>query len=362
MKILFSLFIFMLSKEAFSATITGMVTEYANKKITFTKIDYDTRKDTVVHESIIKSNGAFYATFTFQESIIVSIAVAEKQVLHATVHPQDNISLIIGKESIQVKGSSETELLIEYEKYRKGLFDKFLKPVYDSSASAEKVGNKEKLEFWNKQQTYASDKYKQELSAWAMKPSFLNSFGAIHASLRWHPDNDGLLMDSMLAYYKRTYPKNTYTTQLENKVLRTKRTALGAMAPDFSSLNQYGMSSKLSDTKAKYILLDFWASWCPPCRQESPTLVRLFNKYKNKGFVIVSVSVDDNKENWIRAIEKDGFIWPQVSDLKGWQSPSATLYNVSAIPTSFLLDENRRIIAKNLRGVDLEKKLEELLP
>ncbi len=120
---------------------------------------------------------------------------------------------------------------------------------------------------------------------------------------------------------------------------------------------------KLSSLKGKYVLIDFWASWCGPCRQENPNVVRVYNKYKDKGFTILSVSLDNTKERWLGAIQQDALAWPyHVSDLKGWQSEAAALYAVRGIPATFLIDKNGVIIAKNLRGEALENKLAELLP
>ncbi|MVM41703.1 redoxin domain-containing protein [Spirosoma sp. HMF3257] len=111
----------------------------------------------------------------------------------------------------------------------------------------------------------------------------------------------------------------------------------------------------------KYTLVDFWASWCGPCRQESPTLVRLYTKYKGKGFAIVSVSIDTDKTRWENAIKKDGYTWENVSELDGYSGSTAALYTVTAIPNSFLLDKDGKIIAKNLRGKNLEDKLISLM-
>jgi thiol-disulfide isomerase/thioredoxin len=117
---------------------------------------------------------------------------------------------------------------------------------------------------------------------------------------------------------------------------------------------------KLSSLQGKYVLVDFWAKWCGPCRQENPNVVRLYNRYKDKGFTVYGVSLDRNKTDWLKAIEEDKLTWTHVSDLKYWQSDAAKLYNITAIPFSLLLDPDGKIIAKNLRGPSLEKKLEEI--
>jgi len=138
-------------------------------------------------------------------------------------------------------------------------------------------------------------------------------------------------------------------------------TSIGAMAPDLAFENPDGKIMKLSNLKGKVVLLDFWAAWCRPCRMENPNVVRVYNKYNDKGFEVFSVSLDRDKASWIKAIHDDGLIWPNhVSDLGYWQSEAAKIYGVSAIPTTFLIDKEGRIIAKNLRGAELENKLKEL--
>lgn len=138
-------------------------------------------------------------------------------------------------------------------------------------------------------------------------------------------------------------------------------TSIGAIAPDLAFPDPSGQIRKLSDLRGKVVLLDFWASWCRPCRGENPHVVAMYHKYHDKGFDVFSVSLDRDKANWEKAIMADGLIWPNhVSDLKYWSSEAARIYGVSSIPCTFLLDQNGRIIAKNLRGESLAKALEQL--
>lgn len=138
-------------------------------------------------------------------------------------------------------------------------------------------------------------------------------------------------------------------------------TSIGAIAPDLAFPDPSGQIRKLSDLRGKVVLLDFWASWCRPCRGENPHVVAMYHKYHDKGFEVFSVSLDRDKANWEKAIMADGLIWPNhVSDLKYWSSEAARIYGVSSIPCTFLLDQNGRIIAKNLRGESLAKALEQL--
>jgi peroxiredoxin len=136
--------------------------------------------------------------------------------------------------------------------------------------------------------------------------------------------------------------------------------AVGQEAPEIALPNPDGNIVKLSSLRGQYVLIDFWAKWCRPCRIENPNVVRMYNRFHDKGFEIYGVSLDRTKEDWLQAIEEDKLTWIHVSDLKFWQSEAAQRYNVDAIPFTVLLDPDGKIIAKNLRGKALERKLEEI--
>jgi peroxiredoxin len=136
---------------------------------------------------------------------------------------------------------------------------------------------------------------------------------------------------------------------------------VGQIAPEFEGPGPKGEIVSLKENLGKITIVDFWASWCRPCRVENPNLVRTYNKFKDKGLTIVGVSLDRNKPNWLKAIEDDGLNWSHVSNLKYWSDPIAQMYQVRAIPASFILDEDGKIIAKNLRGSALDQKVAKLL-
>lgn len=154
--------------------------------------------------------------------------------------------------------------------------------------------------------------------------------------------------------------QKSYIAQKQAKELGNPA-AVGKEAPEFALPDIKGKMVRLSSFKGKYVLLDFWASWCGPCRQESPNVVRAYNKYKGKNFDILSVSLDNDKAAWLKAIDKDGLTWTHVSDLNAWESTVVRLYQVEGIPATFLLDPNGGVVARDLRGDALDQKLEELL-
>lgn len=169
-------------------------------------------------------------------------------------------------------------------------------------------------------------------------------------------------VEEMVGKFTPEIAKSEYVVKLKEFVQKLKKTASGAVAPDFTMNDTEGKPVSLSSFKGKIVLVDFWASWCGPCRQENPNVVKLYQQYHGKGFEILGVSLDKDKEAWLKAIKDDNLTWNHVSDLQYWQNAAARLYGVNSIPQSFLLDKEGKIIAKGLRGEELAKKLAELFP
>ena len=161
----------------------------------------------------------------------------------------------------------------------------------------------------------------------------------------------------------KKYPKNIFVKSVYNQYQSEKNKVYlgpGVQAPEIDLPTPEGSNFKLSSLKGKVVLIDFWASWCGPCRRENPHVVEVYKKYHDKGFDVLGVSLDKDKENWVKAIKSDGLVWHQVSDLKYWQSAAGRKYGVGSIPHTVLVDREGKIIQIGLRGATLDAKLKEI--
>lgn len=174
-------------------------------------------------------------------------------------------------------------------------------------------------------------------------------------------DADPILLASAYNSLDEKMKSSKYGSQLKESLEVAKKAPVGAMAPEFTLNDVSGKPVALSSYKGRYTLLDFWASWCAPCRIENPNVIKAYNMYKAKGFDVLAISLDDNKEDWEKAIKEDKLPWTHVSDFEGWRSATAALYGIKFVPMNFLLDKDGRIIARSLRGEDLLRKLGEIL-
>jgi len=262
----------------------------------------------------------------------------------------------------EVKGSPEIDLIVEVQRK--------LQEAEQSPAIAKlnadfqvAVQAKNEAKILEIQQAYRSEIKKTQDEVAAKLSSAPASLGVINMLM----SGNVLDRDEYAATYitvaeklKKEWPNYDHAKEFVSMVDKMKATAIGQPAPEIALPDPSGKVVKLSSLRGKYVLVDFWAKWCGPCRRENPNVVRAYKAYNSKGFTVYGVSLDRSKDEWVQAIAEDGLTWTHVSDLKYFQSEAAQLYNITAIPFCVLVDPKGIIVAKNLRGKALDDKLAEI--
>ncbi|MEO9477671.1 MAG: TlpA disulfide reductase family protein [Cyclobacteriaceae bacterium] len=256
-----------------------------------------------------------------------------------------------------VTGSTQTNHLAVYDR----LIDNMKEDqqlINQQGMEARATGNQAEMdELSDEYMTLLADFYEQVKDySHKIKPSLAVFYGIGSLSI----EDNIEFYDSLASFYNEKLPDHFFTKNMVAQVNALKDLSIGSAAPEISLPNPEGDIITLSSLKGKYVLIDFWAAWCRPCRMENPNVVKLYNQYKKENFEILGVSLDRDRKAWVGAIEKDGLTWQHVSDLQYFNSQAAQDYKIQAIPATYLIGPDGKIVAKGLRGLSLENKLKEI--
>ncbi|WP_293784713.1 TlpA disulfide reductase family protein [uncultured Pedobacter sp.] len=285
----------------------------------------------------------------------------------------DGLSLILDNEDITItgkdslktavmKGSTQTEESRRVDDLLRPIYNKMqaLNKEYEDLPEAKKQDKAVIMDLEKRAQKTEKEIMDAKIDYVKKNPNSFMSLMALNSTLA--PGFDAVEMEKVYLTINPKLRDSYFGKEVGLRIATFKKTQEGVEAQDFTQPDVDGKMVKLSDYRGKYVLLDFWASWCAPCRRENPNVVKVYEQYKSKGFEILGVSLDKaaDKAKWIKAIADDKLTWKQVSDLKGWENEAAAKYEVKAIPMNFLIDPSGKIIAKELRGPALEAKIKEI--
>jgi len=348
------------TKEKNSFSISGKISNLNADHIILSQVQNLQKKTYKIVDSLaVNKLGEFNAVY-FLEPNIYQLTINDKK-LPLAINKGQNIT-INGSEinNLIVKGSKDTQLLKDYESFRRESLNRLvlsvrkeIKDIPKTAKNLAQINSLRELEVEN------YNKHLNELISF-VKDNLETSIAVYHSSTRWTGGENLTYLQSLVSNFEEKHPSIEITQKLKNKLSLIEKTSIGSVISNINMPNRNNNIIALDSIKGKYTLVDFWASWCPPCRAESTLLNELYSNYKEQGFEIYGISLDSKKGSWVKALDKDKRIWPEVSTVEGFNTKTSIEYGITALPSNFLIDSNGKIIAVNIHGKKLNQKLKQL--
>ncbi len=327
--------------------------------------DINRKQSKIIAEIPVDENGRF----KFEGDLIphiYTLKINDKKTVTLAIDKGQHI-VISGDAAdtnpLTVTGSEDTAKFESYERFRKDSLNRLVISVRNQIKELKEKNtpeNNPKMLELAKLEIVNYDKHKDELIEF-IKKEMGTSIAIYPTSIRWDGDKNMPFLNDLAKQFEDAHPNLEITEKLKEKVKILTANSVGGKVAEIKMPDKTGEIIQLSSIKAKYILIDFWGSWCSPCRRESGELAALYQKFKPSGFEIYGVGLESEKEAWLKAIEQDKRIWTNVSTFEEFETPATFDYGITSLPANFLIDESGKIIAKNLHGKELKEKVEKLL-
>ena len=355
------IFISCTKKESENYSIQGQISPVNTKYLILRQqTDIERQLSTIIDTLSISKDGKFSTNLTLKPHLY-TLHIDTKNNITLAIGKGQHLTIDINNYESKITGSKDTDALIAYENFRKKSLDslvqsvrKQVKKIKESEhPDQEKILKLEQLEVEN------YEKHLTELNDF-IKNKMGTTLGLYATSIRWKGAENLPYYDSLVTVFNAQHPNLDISKKLREKVTRLQQTSVGGTATTIEMKNVEEALVNLTSIHKKYTLIDFWASWCGPCRSESKTLNSLYKKYNANGFEIYGISLDSHKEKWLKALEKDHRIWTNVSSLEAFKTKAAFDYTVTALPMNYLIDAEYKIVGKNLHEGELNSLLDRL--